>query len=745
MDPLSIASSVVGLTATCLATCKKLHDLAGEFQDVPAIIAMICSESTIISIGLSELQTKILQRDDLAQAWASKTEIWMVFEAALTGCMIVFSCLEAETRSLRSENPGLWAKIKFIWNQDRLRELLGALRGQQSSINFLLNLLELETLSNIQKDIRTNAPRIKAAASQAQSLRSCNPSVKMDIESVFDNDAAKLSYFDVETVSGIAPSELDFTFDDVVINSQAYRRVFIKARSEIQQLHVGNVDSDTEITKTKKEGSVDSQKDDVSSIRKSREWASSYTTDTGRSQLRGKNSVSRLNRKISWQGTWDISLPSELSSTCSACSKRVTGRQVTALGQKWHAKCFTCSDCGVTLQSDCFLSQEENGIQPKPLCEQDFLRRRDIHCFKCQETIIGDFIGAFDRQYHKHHFTCDKCEIIFTKKSDWHQQDGGIYCMLHFCRDIAYYCDGCKFPIMEGCHVSDQQGRTWHSPCFRLSSSWGLILPVSSNGRRYLDFIRDKSQTRLSSFCQQLHDVRTNDIYLCCSNFTTGFRNSVAYSLHLCRQKPREESYESWRVVLSMLARLFRATTKAINNGGRNSELMYFTSTLQGRVKDYIEGREPSAQVVGLQVSELLKPLLKLSFQGCLQDHYNSWDVGNEDLDEIINCLGAVGLDELDDRYDQQPTGPAEESWTSADNFQCITQHRAFEHPHPGRKLLMHCCSDFSCQKNCQADGTDECKVNRLGEGLDVTPCDKLALNRIWRCWYDSSGEESQE
>ncbi|RBA12499.1 hypothetical protein FPRO05_03949 [Fusarium proliferatum] len=135
--------TIVGLTATCLSTCKKLHDLAGEYQDVPAVIAMICSESTIISIGLSELQMKILRRDDLAQAWASKTEIWMAFETALTGCMVVFSCLEAETRSLRSKNPGIWARIKFIWNQDRLQELLGALRGQQSSITFLLNLLEL--------------------------------------------------------------------------------------------------------------------------------------------------------------------------------------------------------------------------------------------------------------------------------------------------------------------------------------------------------------------------------------------------------------------------------------------------------------------------------------------------------------------------------------------------------------------------------------------------------------------------
>ncbi|KAG5748647.1 hypothetical protein H9Q69_005448 [Fusarium xylarioides] len=316
---------------------------------------------------------KILQRDDLAQAWASKTEVWTVFETALTGCMIVFSCLEAETRSLRSENPGLWAKIKFIWNQDRLKELLVGLRGQQSSITFLLNLLELETLSNIQKDIRTNALRIKAVASQAQSLRSCNPSVKMDVESVFDNDAAKLSFFQVDAVSGIAPSELDFTFDDVVINSQAYRRVFIKARSEIQQLHLQHVDSDTATMEEVYRNSVDSPKDDALLVRHSRERASPYTTDPARLPLRGRKVVSRPNRVISQL--------SEFASTCSGCSKTIIGPQVTALGEKWHAKCFTCSDCGVILQSAYFLSKGEDGTQPKPLCEDDYSRRRDIQCF----------------------------------------------------------------------------------------------------------------------------------------------------------------------------------------------------------------------------------------------------------------------------------------------------------------------------------------------------------------------------
>lgn len=107
-------------------------------------------------MGLSELQSKILHRDDLAQAWASRTDILNVFEVALTGCMTVFSCLEAETRNLKQRNPtvlaklpGVLARLKFIWNQDRLKELLEALRGQQTSITFLLNILEMSVYHSV--------------------------------------------------------------------------------------------------------------------------------------------------------------------------------------------------------------------------------------------------------------------------------------------------------------------------------------------------------------------------------------------------------------------------------------------------------------------------------------------------------------------------------------------------------------------------------------------------------------------
>ncbi|KAM0551714.1 hypothetical protein ACHAPJ_008281 [Fusarium lateritium] len=201
---------------------------------------MICFESAVTSKVLSELQSKILRRDDLSQAWASRTEVWTALETALTACMIVFSCLEAETRSLQSKTPGVWDKIKFIWNRDRLKELLGALREQQASINLLLQILEGDTLSGNQQDIRRNAVKTQATAPEAQSLQSRRPSVRMESQLNFDSDTRRFAIldFDFEGYPGVAPSELDFEFDNLVLNSQVYRRALVRAQCEGRQPHV---------------------------------------------------------------------------------------------------------------------------------------------------------------------------------------------------------------------------------------------------------------------------------------------------------------------------------------------------------------------------------------------------------------------------------------------------------------------------------------------------------------------------
>lgn len=194
-----------------------------------------------------------------------------------------------------------------------------------------------ETLSNIQKDIRQNTARIKAAASEAQSLRSCNPSVKMDSESIFDNDAANLSFFHLEAFSGNAPSELDFEFDHLVINSQAYRRVFIKAQAEMKQLEIEDVDSDTGTVREVDTGPAQSQKKSASLVRVSREKAISFAKDLVRPSF-------RTEKVGSWSDV-QIFRPYALvsTSTCYGCHKTITGHEVRVLGETWHVGCFTCS------------------------------------------------------------------------------------------------------------------------------------------------------------------------------------------------------------------------------------------------------------------------------------------------------------------------------------------------------------------------------------------------------------------
>lgn len=178
---------------------------------------------------------------------------------------------------------------------------------------------------------------MKAAASEAQSLRSRNPSVKMDSESIFDNDAANLSFFHHEAASGYAPSELNFVFDDQVINSQAYRRVFVKAQSNIQPLHFEDVDSDTGTVKEVDKDQAQSQKHATSLGKDSRGKVAANAKDFMMPSFLKQESSNWIDlqivRPVRLDGT----------TTCYGCLQTIAKDHLRALGRTWHVGCFKCS------------------------------------------------------------------------------------------------------------------------------------------------------------------------------------------------------------------------------------------------------------------------------------------------------------------------------------------------------------------------------------------------------------------
>jgi len=108
----------------------------------------ISSETTVISACLSHLQTIICRKQDFVQELDSRPELAHTLDGALTGCMVLFSCLDEEVRKITASSSQTGAlawkgRAKAVWNHERLRDLLDALRGQQIAINLLIQLVQL--------------------------------------------------------------------------------------------------------------------------------------------------------------------------------------------------------------------------------------------------------------------------------------------------------------------------------------------------------------------------------------------------------------------------------------------------------------------------------------------------------------------------------------------------------------------------------------------------------------------------
>lgn len=151
MDPLSVTASVAGIATACLLTAKTLNNLRSKFQDAQMTIAAICAETTVIGTTLAKIQGILLNNPHVLTAEihdAPGLEIQATFDIALTGCTVIYSCLDIEVQKLKqyangSEQPDWTTKAKVYWKDDTMKELLGNLRGQQGAISLLISVLQM--------------------------------------------------------------------------------------------------------------------------------------------------------------------------------------------------------------------------------------------------------------------------------------------------------------------------------------------------------------------------------------------------------------------------------------------------------------------------------------------------------------------------------------------------------------------------------------------------------------------------
>ena len=202
----------------CIQSAKALYDLRSRYKDASILITAIYSESMVIAASLSQVQN-LLHHDALQ----SKPQLLETFDRALTGCRVVYGCLEEEVRELadKAENEDLRFKDRatFLWKEDTFKELLTQIRGQQSALSLLIQGLQMESIADIRKLVEDNSVTLDQVVKRSRTLRQAHPRVKVP-ESIFDQERLAEDSADAESIL----KSTEFAFDDEVISSKAYRK-----------------------------------------------------------------------------------------------------------------------------------------------------------------------------------------------------------------------------------------------------------------------------------------------------------------------------------------------------------------------------------------------------------------------------------------------------------------------------------------------------------------------------------------
>ncbi|ORY16273.1 hypothetical protein BCR34DRAFT_557528 [Clohesyomyces aquaticus] len=159
IDPLTISATVLALSRTVVLSVRELASLRHRLNSCPTIINSITTESTIINIVLVQLKSLLSNApQDITARIERSPDLGDVLEIALKNCAEIYSLLMADISHFKEnpKKPGRLRtrdRIRFLWNEDNLKELLQQLRSHQNALTSLLQCFQAADVMEIKHGV----------------------------------------------------------------------------------------------------------------------------------------------------------------------------------------------------------------------------------------------------------------------------------------------------------------------------------------------------------------------------------------------------------------------------------------------------------------------------------------------------------------------------------------------------------------------------------------------------------------
>ncbi|THZ96885.1 tricorn protease domain 2-containing protein [Aureobasidium pullulans] len=230
------------LLSGCYNIITTINQLDQSYNLMPITLSSIAVTCRMTRLTLKELD-KILV-DVLDNANHFHSELLEEYDGIKIGCTMTLSLLEKHVTHLRHFNSSdvylqaqhisTWGKLKAVYNESELKELLGQLKDNNALLNTVLNLLQSDQQGmsmNKQDKILNKMANQEKALHNMFRARGSHHKYLQDAEILLDSDNGSiLTSVTSETVLTV------FEFDSIIMRTAVYQRCM--ARHDKQSLIV---------------------------------------------------------------------------------------------------------------------------------------------------------------------------------------------------------------------------------------------------------------------------------------------------------------------------------------------------------------------------------------------------------------------------------------------------------------------------------------------------------------------------
>ncbi|XP_076049123.1 actin binding LIM protein Uncoordinated 115a isoform X5 [Oratosquilla oratoria] len=202
------------------------------------------------------------------------------------------------------------------------------------------------------------------------------------------------------------------------------------------------------------------------------------------------------------------SLHSTLRKTlCEQCNKKCSGEVLRVQEKYFHVSCFKCHSCQKSLAQGGFFTRDKDYY-----CTECYQVNFGQRCATCGHFVEGEVVSALGNSYHQKCFTCARCRqpfptgerVTYTGKECLCQRCLHIPIVdsqspVHSPSAAGPKCAGCKDELVEGQALIalDQQ---WHIWCFKCATC-GVVLHGEYMGKDGFPYCEKDYQAQFGVKC----------------------------------------------------------------------------------------------------------------------------------------------------------------------------------------------------------------------------------------------------